>query len=77
MQSLNAPGSHYYYDRSLSLQQTAELAAGQRKPEKVAGYVGQVGPFESLISGWAMARQTLCKARIYYPSASPNSPANS
>lgn len=66
MQSLSYPSQHYYFDRKLTHQETANLATGQAHPPEMAGYIGQVGPIEGL-TGWGQAKHALLKTRIYYP----------
>ena len=67
LQSLNAPASHYYFDRPVSNQNAVGIAAGTIKPAQVSGFVGQVSRTESLVPSWAAAKQTLIKAHLHWP----------
>ena len=67
LQGLSLPGSHYYFDRSISNENAVGVAAGKVKPESVPGYVGQVNSLESLCTGWAQAKHSLLRTRLYWP----------
>ena len=69
LQSLSYPAAHYYFDRPLSVRETAGIVSGQPgfNPERMTGYVGQVTSTESLALGWAKAKHGLIKNRLYFP----------
>jgi hypothetical protein len=67
LQSLNAPATHYYFNRSVSNENAVGLAGGQIKPDKVPGLVGQISRTESLCPSWVAAKQALFKAHLHWP----------
>ena len=81
LQSLSIPSRHYYFDRKLSREELAGIVTGQggrklSRAEDMSGYIGQVGPVDSLTPG-GKVKHTLLKNRVYYPPAgsSPSQPA--
>jgi hypothetical protein len=69
LQSLNLPGTHYYFNCSLSDEQAVGIAAERIRPENLPGYVGQVSALESLSIAWGAAKHALIKNVIYHGSA--------
>jgi len=62
LQSLNALGDHYYFDRPLSDEQAARLAGGQLNPETIPGYVGRITATEALCPALAGSKRLLLLA---------------
>jgi hypothetical protein len=67
LQSLNALGDHYYFDRPLSDEQAVGVAAGQLNPETIPGYVGRITPAEALCPAWASSKRVLLLTRLHWP----------
>ncbi len=72
LQGLSLPSSHYYFDRPVSDEQAVGVASGKIGPGSVPGYVGQVSSTEGLCTGWAQAKHSLLKARLYWPPGGNN-----
>jgi hypothetical protein len=67
LQSLNALGGHYYFDRSLSDEQAVGVASGQINPETIPGYVGRITAAEAMCSVWAGSKRAVLLARLHWP----------
>lgn len=66
LSSLAYPGHSYYFNRSLSDEQTVGLVTGKIKPGEVPGFVGQVSPTEALAPAWAETKRALILAQIHF-----------
>lgn len=67
LQSLKAPGTHHFFDRPLSDEQAAGIAAGLIKPEMVPGFVGSISQKEALMPAWAQLKRFMILTRLHWP----------
>jgi hypothetical protein len=68
LRNLSLPATHYYFDRRLSDEQAVGIATRQKgfEPEKMPGYVGQVGLTEGLCPAWASTKHAMIKSVLYW-----------
>jgi len=66
LQSMTAPGTHYYFNRRLNDTEAVGIVSGQRgfEPKYMDEYVGQISEVESLSPRWAMFKKNLIRTRL-------------
>jgi hypothetical protein len=69
LQSMTLPATHYYFDRALTDEETAGIVSDQKgfKPQKMAGYIGEVNAMEGLAPAWAQTKHAMIRTRLYFP----------
>ena len=67
LQSLKMPAPHHFFERKITGEQAAGIAAGQVEPETVPGYVGSISEKESLSPAWAHAKRAMILTRLHWP----------
>jgi hypothetical protein len=70
MQSLKARGVHYFFNKSISDETAAGIAADLVNPETVPGFVGFISQTESMVPIWAHSKRAMLLARLHWPSKS-------
>ncbi|MEM7032536.1 MAG: hypothetical protein AAF629_23485 [Chloroflexota bacterium] len=65
VRSLSYPSSHYFFNRSLTNQETAELVTGQTKANTLSGYVGEIAPTESVVPAIVSIKRHYYQSKIY------------
>lgn len=67
VQSLKAPGAHYFFNKSVSDETAAGIAAGLVNPETVPGFVGSISQTESMFPIWAHSKRAMLLTRLHWP----------
>ncbi|MFC1975328.1 hypothetical protein ACFLXQ_02895 [Chloroflexota bacterium] len=69
LQRMSLPATHYYFDRSLTDEETAGIVSSQPgfKPQQMAGYVGEINAMEGLAPTWAQTKRAMIRTRLYFP----------
>ena len=81
LQSLSAPGTHYYFSRRLDDNEAVGIVSNQkgfdpkhlpdRSGTPATGYVGQISEVESLLPVWASIKRGLIRAHLHWGAVSP------
>jgi hypothetical protein len=68
LQSLNAPATHYYFNRALREAEVAGIISHQRgfEPKHLPGFAGEVTEVESLSPMLAGVKQRLIQTHLYF-----------
>jgi hypothetical protein len=67
LQSLAAPGSHYYFNRALPDTEVAGIIGGQREfePKHLPGFAGEVTEVEALVPALAQVKKKLIQLHVF------------
>jgi hypothetical protein len=67
LQSLSAPGSHYYFNRALQEKEVAGIISDQREfePKHLPGFAGEVTEVESLVPAVAQVKKRLIQLHVF------------
>lgn len=72
LQSLAAPGSHYYFNRVPRETEIAGIISGQREfePKHLPGFAGEVSEVESLVPAVAQVKKQLIQLHVFWGGSS-------
>jgi hypothetical protein len=68
LQSVKAPAVHYFFNKQISDETTAGIAAGLVNPETMPGFVGSISQTESMFPIWAHTKRAMRLTQLHWPS---------